>query len=65
MTKGPLTYAAVILAALLMAVSIMIMLFRDAFLENQTIIIAVTLVLAICVIVVLLAVFFKQRRGGE
>ena len=62
MTKGPLVYAAVILAALLMIVSAVMVLARDVFLENTEIFMAVSGVLAIGVIAVLVLMFVRMKK---
>ena len=62
MTKGPLVWAAVILAILLMAVSAIMILDRDLFLQNTTAITAVSGVLAIAVVVVLFLMLFRMKK---
>ena len=62
MTKGPLVWAAVILAILLMAVSAIMILDRDLFLQNTTTITAVSGVLAIAVVVVLFLMLFRMKK---
>ena len=62
MKRGPLVYAAVILAALLMIVSAVIVLNRDMFLENSEMFIAISGVLAIAVVAVMVFMFLRVRK---
>jgi hypothetical protein len=62
MMKGPLVYAAIALAALLMVVSGIIVLDRDLFLSNQTAFLAVSGVLAIAVVAVLVLMLLRIRN---
>jgi NADH:ubiquinone oxidoreductase subunit 6 (subunit J) len=62
MIKGPLVYAAVILAALLMVISAVVILNRDLFLENSELIMIVSGVVAIGVIIVLVLMFLRIRK---
>ena len=61
MTKGPLVYLALILAAALMIVSAVLMLNRDLFVDNSDMIMIVTGILALAVVVVLIVMLFRMR----
>ncbi len=63
MIKGPLVYAAIILAALLMIVSAVMVLSRDFFQENKELIVGISGVLAIAVIAVLIMMFIRMRKA--
>ncbi|MBE6522793.1 MAG: hypothetical protein E7Z62_06685 [Thermoplasmata archaeon] len=62
MIKGPLVYAAVILAAILMVVSAIVILDRDLFLENTELIMAVSGLVALGVIIVLIMMLIRMRQ---
>lgn len=62
MIKGPLVYAAVILAAILMVVSAIVILDRDLFLENTDLIMAVSGLVALGVIIVLIMMLIRMRQ---
>ncbi len=62
MIKGPLVYAAVILAAILMVVSAIVILDRDLFLENTKLIMAVSGLVALGVIIVLIMMLIRMRQ---
>lgn len=62
MIKGPLVYAAVILAAILMVVSAIVILDRDLFLENAELIMAVSGLVALGVIIVLIMMLIRMRQ---
>ncbi|MBR4244015.1 MAG: hypothetical protein IKQ14_01280 [Candidatus Methanomethylophilaceae archaeon] len=62
MIKGPLVYAAVILAAILMVVSAIVFLDRDLFLENTELIMAVSGLVALGVIIVLIMMLIRMRQ---
>ena len=62
MIKGPLVYAAVILAAILMVVSAIVILDRDLFLENTELIMAVSGLVALGVIIVLIMLLIRMRQ---
>ncbi len=62
MIKGPLVYAAMILAALLMVISALMILNRDFFLENSTPITIVSGVIAAGVVIVLLIMLYRTRQ---
>ena len=62
MIKGPLIYAAVILAAILMVVSAIVILDRDLFLENTELIMAVSGLVALGVIIVLIMMLIRMRQ---
>ncbi|MBR4202534.1 MAG: hypothetical protein IKQ93_03055 [Candidatus Methanomethylophilaceae archaeon] len=59
MIKGPLVYAAMILAALLMIISAVVILNRDLFVENSDLIMIVSGVLALGVIIVLVMMLIR------
>jgi len=59
MIKGPLVYAAMILAALLMIISTVVILNRDLFVENSDLIMIVSGVLALGVIIVLVMMLIR------
>lgn len=59
MIKGPLVYAAMILAALLMIISAVVILNRDLFVENSGLIMIVSGVLALGVIIVLVMMLIR------
>ena len=59
MIKGPLVYAAMILAALLMIISALVILNRDLFVENSDLIMIVSGVLALGVIIVLVMMLIR------
>ncbi len=63
MIKGPLVYAAIILAALLMIVSAVMVLSRDFFQENKELIVGISGVLAIAVIAVLIMMLIRMRKA--
>ena len=63
MIKGPLVYAAVILAALLMIISAVMVLARDFFQENMELIVGISGVLAIAVIAVLIMMLIRMRKA--
>ncbi|MBE6524180.1 MAG: hypothetical protein E7Z65_04835 [Thermoplasmata archaeon] len=63
MIKGPLVYAAVILAALLMIVSAVMVLARDFFQENMELIVGISGALAIAVIAVLIMMLIRMRKA--
>jgi hypothetical protein len=63
MTKGPLVWAAIILAALLMMVSAIMMLNRDLFLANTTLFACISGGLAIAVLAVLLFMLYRSRQA--
>ncbi len=65
MQKGPLVYAAVILAALLLILSMIMALNRDFFLANSSIIVGVTGVLALLVIAVLILMLIRMKKCQE
>lgn len=65
MIKGPLVYAAVILAAALMAMSALMVLARDFFIENQLIVMVASGLIALGVIVVLIMMLIRTRRSAE
>jgi hypothetical protein len=62
MIKGPLVYAALILAAILMGLSSMMVLARDFFFENSTIVLCISGIVALAVIVVLFLIFLRTRN---
>ena len=62
MIKGPLVYAAVILAAILMVVSAIVILDRDLFLENTELIMAVSGLVSLGVIIVLIMMLIRMRQ---
>ena len=62
MIKGPLVYAATILAAILMVVSAIVILDRDLFLENTELIMAVSGLVALGVIIVLILMLIRMRQ---
>ena len=62
MIKGPLVYAAVILAAILMVISAIVILDRDLFLENTELIMAVSGLVALGVIIVLIMMLIRMRQ---
>ena len=62
MIKGPLVYAAVILAAILMVVFAIVILDRDLFLENTELIMAVSGLVALGVIIVLIMMLIRMRQ---
>ncbi|MBQ7979215.1 MAG: hypothetical protein IJ248_05645 [Candidatus Methanomethylophilaceae archaeon] len=59
MIKGPLVYAAMILAALLMIISAVVILNRDLFVENSDLIMIVSGVIALGVIIVLVMMLIR------
>jgi len=59
MIKGPLVYAAMILAALLMIISAVVILNRDLFVENSDLIMIVSGVVALGVIIVLVMILIR------
>ena len=59
MIKGPLVYAAMILAALLMIISAVVILNRDLFVENSDLIMIISGVLALGVIIVLVMMLIR------
>ncbi len=59
MIKGPLVYAAMILAALLMIISAVVILNRDLFVENSDLIMIVSGVVALGVIIVLVMMLIR------
>lgn len=61
MIKGPLVYAALILAAILMGLSSFMVLARDLFFENSTLILCISGIVALAVIVVLFLMFLRTR----
>jgi len=61
MLKGPLVYAAVILAAMLMVISGIMVADRDFFIANQDLVLAVSGIIAIGVIVVLILMLLRMR----
>lgn len=63
MIKGPLVYAAIILAALLMIVSAVMVLSRDFFQENKELIVGISGVLAIAVVAVLIMMLIRMRKA--
>ena len=63
MIKGPLVYAAIILAALLMIVSAVMVLSRDFFQENMELIVGISGALAIAVIAVLIMMLIRMRKA--
>jgi len=65
MQKGPLVYAAVILAALLLILSLIMALNRDFFLANSGIIMGITGVLALLVVAVLVVMLIRIRKYKE
>lgn len=65
MIKGPLVYAAVFLAALLIILSAVMMLCRDFFAENPTLMMGLTGVVAIAVVAVLILMLVKMRKASE
>ncbi len=62
MIKGPLVYAAVILAALLMIISAVMVLARDVFQENMELFVGISGVLAIAVVAVLIMMLIRMRK---
>lgn len=62
MIKGPLVYAAVILAALLMIISAVMVLVRDVFQENMELFVGISGVLAIAVVAVLIMMLIRMRK---
>jgi len=62
MIKGPLVYAAVILAALLMVISAVMILSRDFFLENTVLISVVSGIIALGVVVVLVIMLYRTKQ---
>jgi len=62
MIKGPLVYAAVILAALLMVISAVMILNRDFFLENTVLISVVSGIIALGVVVVLVIMLYRTKQ---
>lgn len=65
MTKGPLVYAAIILAALLMIVSGLMIVNREFFLANAALITCISGILALGVIVVLVIMYIRMRQTRE
>ncbi|MBP5685548.1 MAG: hypothetical protein J6W72_03870 [Candidatus Methanomethylophilaceae archaeon] len=65
MIKGPLVYAAVILAAILMIVSAIVILNRDLFLENTELIMGISGAVALCVIVVMIMMLIRTRQKAN
>lgn len=65
MIKGPLVYAAVILAAILMIVSAIVILNRDLFLENTELIMGISGAVALCVIVVMIMMLIRTRQKAD
>lgn len=65
MIKGPLVYAAVILAAILMIVSAVVILNRDLFLENTELIMGISGAVALCVIVVMIMMLIRTRQKAN
>jgi len=63
MIKGPLVYAAIILAALLMIISAVMVLARDFFQENMELIVGISGALAIAVIAVLIMMLIRMRKA--
>ncbi len=63
MIKGPLVYAAIILAALLMIVSAVMVLSRDFFQENMELIVGISGALAITVIAILIMMLIRMRKA--
>ena len=63
MIKGPLVYAAIILAALLMIISAIMVLARDFFQENMELIVGISGALAIAVIAVLIMMLIRMRKA--
>ncbi|MBO7351609.1 MAG: hypothetical protein J6U12_01650 [Candidatus Methanomethylophilaceae archaeon] len=65
MIKGPLVYAAVILAAILMIVSAIVILNRDLFLENTELIMGISGAVALCVIIVMIMMLIRTRQKAN
>jgi NADH:ubiquinone oxidoreductase subunit 6 (subunit J) len=65
MIKGPLVYAAVILAAILMIVSAVVILNRDLFLENTELIMGISGAVALCVIIVMIMMLIRTRQKAN
>jgi NADH:ubiquinone oxidoreductase subunit 6 (subunit J) len=65
MIKGPLVYAAVILAAILMIVSAVVILNRDLFLENTELIMGISGAVALCVIIVMIIMLIRTRQKAN
>ena len=63
MTKGPLVYAALILAALFMIISAIMVLDRDFFLDNTMLVGGISGALAVAVIVVLILILVRTRKA--
>ncbi len=62
MTKGPLVWAAIILAALLMIVSGLMIVNRDFFLANTALVTCISGILALGVVIVLILMFLRSRQ---
>ena len=63
MVKGPLVYAAVILAAILMILSGLMVLNREFFLANSELILVASGAVAIAVVVVLVLMLLRIRSA--
>ena len=63
LTKGPLIYIAIVLAALLMALSSMLLLFRNVFTDNPELMMIISSVLAIAVVIVLVLMLVKLKKN--
>ncbi len=62
MTKGPLIWAAFILAILMMILSVTAILYRDFFIENFTTITVISGIIAALTIGVLVLMFLRMRE---
>ncbi len=62
MEKGPLVYAAIILAAILMAVSSLMMVYRNVFMENKEMVTLISGIIAAGVILVLILMLMRLRK---
>ena len=65
MIKGPLVWAVVALAIILMVISAIMILDRDLFLNNSTLIASVSGAVALVVIVLLILMLFRVKRISD
>ena len=62
MIKGPLFYTAIVLAAILMAFSMILMLFRNVFVDNMELVTIVSGLLALGVVAVLVVMLLRMKK---
>jgi NADH:ubiquinone oxidoreductase subunit 6 (subunit J) len=63
MIKGPLVWSVLILAVLLMILSAIMVLDRDFFLENSTVITIVSGIIAAAVVIVMILMLIRTRKA--